>query len=71
MPLSYTRAAGSGELFDEAAKALPHNKLEEEPKKEVLSGWVIDCPRPTVDGDAVRLGSLISEIDYPDANDDT
>jgi hypothetical protein len=51
-------------IFKEAAKALENNPWQETPRKEVLSDWVVDLSRPTVDDASGRLGSLVAEMDH-------
>ena len=57
-------------MFEDAARALENNPWEENPKKAVLSNWVVDLTRSTADEDASRLGDLVAEMDSLGVGDD-
>jgi hypothetical protein len=56
-------------IFKEAAKALRNNPWQEKPRTEVLSDWVIDLSRSTVNDDSGRLGNLVAEMNHLVVND--
>jgi hypothetical protein len=58
------------EMFKEAAKAIENNPWQEKATKGVLSNWVVDLSRPTVDDDDARLSNLLAKMDQLDVEDD-
>jgi hypothetical protein len=57
-------------IFKEAAEALENNPWQEQPRKEVLSDWVVDLSRPTGNDASGRLGNLVAEMGHLVINDD-
>jgi hypothetical protein len=56
-------------MFEDAARALGNNPWEDNPKKVVLSNWMVDLTRSAPGGDAARLGDLVAEMDHLNVED--